>query len=161
MGNFTSCCHTVSYTATLLDTSGNLRRIKLPITVAEIMLDEPGHVVSPAQQVRRTFVLPAMKADEVLSAGKLFLLVPANRANSKVSGLEMALIDSAQKKRQKGRSSKVLPAVTEASSEEAEGAAAIAISQGNATGLTGRRLGCPRTPARQWRPELETISEGI
>ncbi|KAI7989500.1 hypothetical protein LOK49_LG13G01523 [Camellia lanceoleosa] len=85
------------------------------------MLDEPGHVVSPAIQIRRTRRIPAMKADEELSPAKVYLLVPASRINSVVSESEMARIDSAcEKRRPKRRSSKVLPTETEGSSDKVE-----------------------------------------
>ncbi|KAI7990290.1 hypothetical protein LOK49_LG12G00996 [Camellia lanceoleosa] len=163
MGNFTSCYNGQPRTAILIDSHGNLRRIKVPITAAEIMLDDPGHVVSPAQQIRRNSRIPAMKADDELSAGKAYLLVPAGRSNCKVSESEMALIDSASggKRRLGSRSSKVLPAAsTEGSGgDEVEVENSLAVLQGNDTGLAGHRLVSPR----HWRftPVLETISEGL
>ncbi|KAF5931434.1 uncharacterized protein LOC114313422 [Camellia sinensis] len=161
MGNCKSCISVQPQTeAILIDASGILKQIKLPITAAEIMLDEPGHVVSQAMQIRRTRRIPAMKADEELSPAKVYLLVPASRINSVVSESEMARIDSAcEKRRPKRRSSKVLPTETEGSSDKVE-EGSLPVFQGNDTGFTGQRLGKGNS-YRQWRPALEPISEGI
>ncbi|KAF7121120.1 hypothetical protein RHSIM_Rhsim13G0005300 [Rhododendron simsii] len=143
-------------TATVIDARGNRLQINVPITAAEIMLDEPGHVVSRAQLIRKTGRIPVMKADEELSAEEVYLVVPASRARCKVSESEMAMIDSAcEKRRQKGRGSKVLPAATEGSGEKVEGSDVI--KEGNITGLPGHQLASRRT----WMPALEPISEGI
>ncbi|KAG5558155.1 hypothetical protein RHGRI_008168 [Rhododendron griersonianum] len=100
------------------------------------MLDEPGHVVSLVQLIRKTGRIPIMKADEELSVGVVYLVVLASRARCKVSESEMMMIDSAcEKRRQKRRSSKVLPAATEGSGEKVEGSDVI--KQGNITGLSG------------------------
>ncbi|KAA8549094.1 hypothetical protein F0562_000778 [Nyssa sinensis] len=140
-------------TAKIIDVQGNLRQVQIPMTAAEIMLEEPGYVVSPLDLVRRTGRISAMKADEELSAGKVYMLVPVSRTNCKVSELEMALVQSAcDKRRAKQRSSKVLPAVTEGSDEKDEDA--VSVLGGIGTGFPGRRN-------RQWTPNLETISEGI
>jgi hypothetical protein len=145
-------------TATLIDARGNLLKIKVPITAAEIMLDEPGHVVSPALLIRNTRRIPVMKADEELSAGEVYLIVPASRARSQVSESEMALIDSACEKRRRRpnrRNSKVLPAMTESSGDEVDGT--VVILKGNITGLSGHQL----TSRRTWKPALDPITEGI
>ncbi|KAF7121111.1 hypothetical protein RHSIM_Rhsim13G0005200 [Rhododendron simsii] len=143
-------------TATIIDARGNRLQIKVPITAAEIMLDEPGHVVSPAQLIRKTGRIPVMKADEELSAEEVYLVVPASRARCKVSESEMAMIDSTcEKRRQKRRSSKVSPAATEGSGEKVEGSDVI--KEGNITGLPGHQLASRRT----WMPALDPISEGI
>ncbi|KAI8522608.1 hypothetical protein RHMOL_Rhmol13G0009100 [Rhododendron molle] len=158
MGNCKSCysCVEPESTATIIDARGNRLQIKVPITAAEIMLDEPGHVVSPAQMIRKTGRIPVMKADEELSAGEVYLVVAASRSWCKVSESEMATIDSAcGKRRQKRRSSKILPAAAEGFGEKVEGSDGI--KQGNITGLSGHQLVSRRT----WMPALDPISEGI
>ncbi|XAR61401.1 hypothetical protein NMG60_11035093 [Bertholletia excelsa] len=155
MGNCSSSCCTVEPpTAILIDAQGKRRKIKAPVTAAEIMLDQPGHVVSPAFQIRRTGRIPAMKADEQLSVGHVYLVVPASRINSKASESEMEFIESScGKRRSRRRSSKVLPMATGISDDKIE--RPVTISQGNGSGLTGQRLGS----LRQWKPVLEPISE--
>ena len=151
MGNLTSCFYVEIQTAIIISAGGNFRKINLPITAAEIMLDEPGHVVSPAEQIRRTGRIPALKADEELSTGNVYLLVPVNRANSKPSGSEMALIESASaKRRPKRRSSKISPAATEGSGEKVEDP--ITVSPVNSAG-------CRLRGSRPWTPVLHPISE--
>ncbi|KAG5558145.1 hypothetical protein RHGRI_008163 [Rhododendron griersonianum] len=88
--------------ATIIDAHGNCLKIKVPITATEIMLDEPRHVVSLVQLIRKTGRIPVMKADEELLVGEVYLVVLASRAHCKVSESEMVMIDSAcEKRRQK------------------------------------------------------------
>ncbi|PSR94717.1 Protein of unknown function DUF4228, plant protein [Actinidia chinensis var. chinensis] len=151
MGNLTSCFYVEIQTAIIIGAGGNFRKINLPITAAEIMLDEPGHVVSQAEQIRRTGRIAALKADEELSAGNVYLLVPVNRANSKPSESEMALIESASaKRRPKRRSSKISPAATEGSGEKIEDP--ITVSPVHSAG-------CRLRGSRPWTPVLHPISE--
>ncbi|KAL6978288.1 hypothetical protein U1Q18_019957 [Sarracenia purpurea var. burkii] len=153
MGNYNSCGYVESQTAILIDAHGNFRQIKLPISAAEIMLDEPGHILSPAQQIQRTHWISPIKADDELSAGKAYLLVPASRTNRKASGSEMAIVESAcaKKRFRRHSSSKVSPAATDRSSGQVE--VPLPVLQGNVTGVTGHRV------ANHWKPVLETIFE--
>ncbi|KAL6978285.1 hypothetical protein U1Q18_019954 [Sarracenia purpurea var. burkii] len=156
MGNYASCVYMEPQTAILIDAHGNLRRIKLPISAAEIMLDEPGHVVSPAQQIQQTRRISPIKADDELSVGKAYLLVPASRMNCKVSGSEMALIESAtaNKRFKRHSSGQVSPAATEESGGQVE--KPHPVLQGNITGLACHPVA---NPCGQWKPVLETIFE--
>ncbi|XP_059663397.1 uncharacterized protein LOC132309062 [Cornus florida] len=151
MGNCKSCCFVKPRTAKLIDGHGNLRRVKLPITAAEIMLEEPSHFISPVDEIRRSNRLSAMKADCELLAGKVYLLVPVGRLNCKVSESQMALLNSACEKRRP--SSKVLPAVI----DDDSGEDSVRVLEKDDTGSSVCRLG----NYRQWRPVLEPISEGI
>lgn len=132
MGNTTSCsCICISNgvisignilkkrrkakkTAMLLDSDGNTREIKLPIKSGELMIEEFGHVVTPVDEIRRTGRVSALLADEELVAGKVYLLLPVNRINSKASEFEMALAEkqSGHTKRTRGNNmAKVSPSV--------------------------------------------------
>lgn len=132
MGNTTSCsCICISNgvisignilkkrrkakkTAMLLDSDGNTREIKLPIKSGELMIEEFGHVVTPVDELRRTGRVSALLADEELVAGKVYLLLPVNRINSKASEFEMALAEkqSGHTKRTRGNNmAKVSPSV--------------------------------------------------
>ncbi|KAL8089311.1 uncharacterized protein LOC141695847 [Apium graveolens] len=149
MGNLTSCFGVTSKntslkTAKLVDFHGNLRHVNVPITVAELMLEHPGYFISPAEDLRRTLRFPAMKADEELVLGKLYVLVPTTRLHSKASASEIAVLDSAcRKRRSKKPSAKVLPTVVIEVEEEGE----------------ERSAGCRLE--NKWRPSLEPIYEGI
>ncbi|KAL2470752.1 Uncharacterized protein Adt_01418 [Abeliophyllum distichum] len=146
MGNFTSCCFVESQTAKIIDLHGNIRIVEIPLTAADLMLEEPGHVVSPAVEISRSNSrFSAMKADEQLTAGKVYVLIPVCRVRSKVSESEMAVINTGDKKKAKRPSSKVLPVVTETSDEEI---------------YTSVKL-IPNQRLRPWKPALEPISEGI
>ncbi|KAL2503456.1 Uncharacterized protein Adt_19077 [Abeliophyllum distichum] len=89
MGNFTSCCFVESQTAKIIDLHGNIRIVEIPLTAADLMLEEPGHVVSPAVEISRSnSQFSAMKADEQLTARKVYVLIPVCRVRSKVSESE-------------------------------------------------------------------------
>lgn len=139
----------------IIDFNGSIHRVKVPITAAELMLEQPGHFISPAEDLRRTLRYSAVKADDELSAGKLYMLVPTSRLHSKASVAEMAVLESAcQRRRPKRRSAKVLPAAREVvCEEEREGRGE------NDTGVPSCRLGVNNN--RQWRPALEPICEWI
>nr|GFC14377.1 hypothetical protein [Tanacetum cinerariifolium] len=72
MGNFASCFGFNSQTAKLVDLQGNLQHVKVPITAAE------GHLVSQVVEndLVSCFRLCALRADEELISGKLYLLIP-------------------------------------------------------------------------------------
>ncbi|KAI3460760.1 hypothetical protein Pfo_017423 [Paulownia fortunei] len=107
MGNISSCFYVESQVAKLIDLRGNiLRLVDVPLTAAELMLEQPGHVISPLNDTR----ISAMKADESLSAGKVYILIPVSRVHGKLSESEMSGIELAGvKRRSKRRSSRVLP----------------------------------------------------
>ncbi|KAJ4838658.1 hypothetical protein Tsubulata_004252 [Turnera subulata] len=179
MGNYTSCCvvsrpkpetnsTTISSTtAKLMDSKGNIRRVSVPVKAAELMLEEPGCAISLATDIRRTGRVIAMRADDELLAGKLYLLVPLNRVHCKVSEKEKRAIECAyaafcggdhKRSPKMQRSAKVLPAVpVEMEEEEGEGdldEVKLLGAQGGA-GFAGYRSG----NCRQWTPVLEPISE--
>ncbi|CAI9767856.1 unnamed protein product [Fraxinus pennsylvanica] len=109
------------------------------------MLEEPGHVVSPAVEISGSNSrFSAMKADEQLIARRVYILIPLSRVRSKVTESELAVVKAAagDKKKAKRHSSKVLPVVTESFDEEI------------VTPIPNHRL-------RPWKPSLEPISEGI
>ncbi|KAI3760005.1 hypothetical protein L1987_50393 [Smallanthus sonchifolius] len=114
MGNFTSCFASNIKSARLIDVHGNLRNIKVPVTAAEIMLlEQPGYLVSPvADDLRSGFRLSALRADEALTNGKLYFLIPVGRLNSFVTETELEMLRSGcgnVKQVKRRRRSKVLP----------------------------------------------------
>ncbi|GKC23059.1 RNA-directed DNA polymerase, eukaryota [Tanacetum coccineum] len=78
MGNFASCFGSNSQTAKLVDLQGNLQRVKVPITAAEVMLlEEPGHLVSQVVEndLVSCFRLCAFACwNEELMSGNVYLL---------------------------------------------------------------------------------------
>ncbi|KAF3436532.1 hypothetical protein FNV43_RR23624 [Rhamnella rubrinervis] len=143
--------------AKLFDAEGNfVRQVKLPLKAAELMLEEePGHIISPADEIRRTGRFMAMKAEDELVARKVYLLVPLCRVNRKVSDSDMALVDLACKKRSrtssKRTSSKILPAATVEEKEEFRVEEKV---------ISGYHLGLHlKGYIRGWNPVLEPISE--
>ncbi|KDP28244.1 hypothetical protein JCGZ_14015 [Jatropha curcas] len=155
MGNYSSCFYIPSKTAKLIDSQGNLRQVKAPAKAAELMLEEPGHVVSPVQELRRTRRLIALRAEDELLAGKFYLLVHLSKLNRKISESELGIIESAaaaskKKKSSKGRrGAKVLPAVA----NEAESEVKEELDMGFAC--------CRLEKCRQWTPALEAITEEL
>ncbi|GMN52323.1 hypothetical protein TIFTF001_021470 [Ficus carica] len=173
MGNHhsSSCFMTFSLadqTAKLFDAQGNLlRRVKLPLKAAELMLEEePGHVISPAEDLRRTGRFCAMLAEDELLARKAYLLVPLCKVNRKA---DMAVVDfvacktMAKNKKKKNGGSKVSPAAAEETKEE-EGSDKDLVARvfeendnQNYNGFLCRPRGY--SYIRGWKPALETIRE--
>ncbi|KAK9281480.1 hypothetical protein L1049_004383 [Liquidambar formosana] len=157
MGNCTSCSivhQSNRHTAKLFDAQGNLRRVKTPITAAELMVEDPGHVISPVNEICRTRRILAMRADDELSAGRVYMMVPVHRVNCRVSEMDVAIMESACAKRWRQRgSSKVLPDGIGGKRESSEGP--VKVLDGGDTGFPSNRMGS----YRQWNPVLEPISE--
>lgn len=165
MGNYTSCCFPQSFeaqtTAKLFDANGNLQQVKLPLKAAELMLEQPGNAVAPVEELRQTRRISAMRADDELLAGKVYLLVPTGRVHCKVSDLEMAIIELACKKRAsvlKPSGSKVLPAAAAAELTEV-GEDEVKTFGGDQViaGLPGHQF----WNYKRWSPVLEPISEAF
>lgn len=155
--------------ARLVDLKGNLRTIELPITAAEIMMEEPGHVISAAiddyNNLRSAASrFSAMKAEDQLCRGKLYVLVPVGRLNSKLSDSDLVILESVCKKKRRGSSrghhhrSKILPTSAELgdSEEKPDSCCPVMVS-------SSRDNVClsSASPARvrQWKPSLDSISE--
>ncbi|KAJ0878414.1 hypothetical protein HanRHA438_Chr10g0439531 [Helianthus annuus] len=154
MGNFTSCFKQNIQSAKLIDCDGNLRHIKVPITAAEIMLlEQPGHLVSPVvDDLESVFRLSALRADQVLSNGKLYFLIPVSRLNSFVTEAELVMLRSGcgkVKRVKQRRRAKVLP-------EEKTGE-----SLGEILGISEESFSTGQSVCRSpmWKPVLEQIYE--
>ncbi|GFQ01572.1 hypothetical protein PHJA_002301100 [Phtheirospermum japonicum] len=149
MGNSCSCFNpSQSKTAKLIDLRRNiLRRVDVPVTAAELMLEDPGHVISPVSDLR----LSAVKADECLIGGTIYVLIPVCRVNGKLSESEMAVIESiCGKRRAKRRSSRVIPVVQEISSDD----------EIRSLGKVSANIGLVnKYRMRPWKPTLEPIYE--
>ena len=107
--------------AKVIDAQGNLRKVKLPAKAAELMLEEPGHIISPVEGLKRTRRVVAMRADDELSAANVYVLVPIGRVHYKVTDEDLAIIEAAcsgKKRRKSG--AKVLPDVTKELRKEEE-----------------------------------------
>lgn len=142
--------------AKLIDGKGNLRRVNIPIKAAEVMLEEPGHVITPVDDLQRNQRISAMRADDELLVGKVYLLVPVCRVNRRVTREEIAIIENAcdknkSLKRRKRSGAKVLPSVNEEARQEKE--------DDQVTVLGGKDSCYRHGTHRQWIPVLESISE--
>ncbi|KAI4301490.1 hypothetical protein L6164_034765 [Bauhinia variegata] len=134
--------------------------VNLPLKSAELMIDEPGHVITPVDELRRTQRISALGADEELRPGKAYMVVPASRLHSKVSPFEMGITEewascenNNKKRRNKpsGNVSKVSPSPTDE----------INVSRGNVTVTGTRTHSCSRRlpNQRRWSPVLDTVFE--
>ncbi|GLT42630.1 hypothetical protein SLA2020_166200 [Shorea laevis] len=169
MGNSVSSCFIPQLNskkmARVIDADGNLRRVKLPAKAAELMVEEPGHVVSIVDHLRVTRRVSAVRADDELLPGKVYMLVPICRVNCRITEAEMERIEAActEKKRKemsrkKRRTSvKVSPAVTEPEEFRKE--------EDSRNEVVGTKIETPcylkrrHYGAAPWSPVLETISE--
>ncbi|OWM80066.1 uncharacterized protein LOC116188858 [Punica granatum] len=158
MGNFSSClCSGSSSTqsAKLLDPHGSLLRLDVPVRVAELMLEYPGHLVSSLDRVRGTGRFIALRADDELLAGKAYITVPFNRIDCRATEDELAVIESARKGgRDLDTGSKVFRDVV----VEADGKDGKKGGDGLLGGQQQQQLSCYWSH-RQWNPVLEPIFE--
>lgn len=152
MGCFSACFSLKStQTAKLLDSDGGLiGKVRIPVKAAELMLERPGYVVSPVEELRRTRRISALRADDELVGGKVYVLVAVGRIGSKVSVAELENIELACKNKAKKNGSKVLPAAAAEGKKEEIGGG---ISSGS------DQLSCGRGNYKRWNPNLESISE--
>lgn len=159
MGNFSSCIKTQNSShskniAKLVDTQGKITLVNLPITVAELMLENPGFAPTLIEDLRETRRIPAMKADEKLLGRKVYLLLPVDKVNSRLTDLQLASVDSLlcscnNNKKVGGRTrggSKVSPILDEHNLEELVK---------DLTGGNGQR----KRFCKVWEPVLEPILE--
>lgn len=143
----------------VVDWEGNLRHHELLTTVAELMLEAPGHMIVCGEEAERTRRAVALKADERLRAGGVYLLCPVDRAGSRLPEYQMAAVESARRggKRRRAGKGRGLPA----SNRVFPGL--VASEQRKETRSVGDAAGLPRCPpvgaARRWKPVLESIRE--
>ncbi|OMO82138.1 hypothetical protein COLO4_23245 [Corchorus olitorius] len=162
MGNCTSSCFVPDSSrkriAKVIDAQGNLKKVNVPAKAAEIMLEEPGHVIAAVEELKRTRRVVAMRADDDLMAGKVYVLVPIARVHCKVLDADLAIIEAASsgKKRRKS-GSKVSPAVAEELTKEEDSDKLKVLGERCSKGFHGYRLG----NYRPWTPVLEPISEVV
>ncbi|XVE73415.1 hypothetical protein DITRI_Ditri11bG0116300 [Diplodiscus trichospermus] len=144
--------------AKVIDAQGNQGKVKLPAKAAELMLEEPGHIVSSVEDLKRTRRVAAMRADDELLVGKVYVLIPIGRVHCKVTDADMAIIEAAcsGKKKRKNSGSKILPDMTEELIEEKENEAQVLPEKCmKGIPLPGYRL----VNYKPWTPVLEPISE--
>ncbi|XP_031486235.1 uncharacterized protein LOC116254796 [Nymphaea colorata] len=153
MGNHFSCVCAVDFPVVrLADLAGNVHEFPSARAVAELMIEFPGRVVAPADEVLNSRRVRSLRADEEAKPGKLYVLFPMERVNSRVADHEVAAVAAAVSRRSRAKSSgaKVFPtAVVEA------GAPKKVRIEAPETGLAGLRL----PNYRRWRPELQSINE--
>lgn len=140
-------------TAMLLDTDGNIREIKLPVKSAELMIEAIGHIITPAEEIRKTRRITALPADEELVAKKVYLLVPVSRINSKASEFEIAIAEEKGKRRRRGiKTARVSPSPGSKLTEKDEEKEVAVLPP---FVVPTMRMG----NQRRWNPVLEPICE--
>ncbi|KAK8509797.1 hypothetical protein V6N13_093644 [Hibiscus sabdariffa] len=152
MGNIASGCFVPDSSskniAKVIDARGNLWKVRLPVKAADVMLEEPGHVISSVEDLKRTRSVVAMRADGELLAGEVYVLVPIGRVHNKVTDTDMAIIEAVcggMKRRKSG--AKVSPVATEVEESRVR-VSSVAVARGY------RSRSC-----RPWTPVLESITE--
>ncbi|CAL9125334.1 unnamed protein product [Musa textilis] len=143
-------------TAKLVGIDGVVRLVEAPATAAEVMMEFLGRVVASADVVERTRRADAMRADEELRPGEVYLLLPVGRVGSRLSDRQMEVLLDAGHRPRRGREEAAYGGGTQVFPEVAgweEGKAAGL--EGDVTGYPGKRVG----GCGQWRPVLDTIHE--
>ncbi|CAO2826624.1 unnamed protein product [Amaranthus hypochondriacus] len=159
MGNFSSCLKpynpsNTNHVAKLVNSHGQVKLIELPITTAELMVENPGYAIVSVEELRRTHRIPAMSADNRLLGGKIYLLVPFDKVNSRLTDLQLAALenlicsycDETVGRRARG-GSKVSPVLGFTGESRLEGLVKI------------NYLGGKRSFCKVWEPVLEPIAE--
>ncbi|KAM3299822.1 hypothetical protein ACQJBY_041029 [Aegilops geniculata] len=174
MGNYLSC--TLAKTpggkgARVILPDGAVRRVTLPATAAELMMDAPGHFVAETRHARVGTRLEALHADEDLEMGVVYATFPMNRIGTKLAAADMARLAAAAT-REARRSAKVssvgaaasappehaitfVPAAEEAPSPRARLDEMVDDAVAAEIDVLKHRL----SSARSRRPNLETIHE--
>ncbi|XBJ20059.1 hypothetical protein VPH35_010940 [Triticum aestivum] len=176
MGNYLSC--TLAKTpggkgARVILPDGAVRRVSLPTTAAELMMDAPGHFVAETRHARVGTRLEALHADEDLEMGVIYATFPMKRIGTKLAAADMARLAAAAT-REAQRSAKVssvgaaaaaaaqpepaitfVPAAEEAPSPRARLDEMVDDAVAAEIDVLKHRL----SSARSRRPNLETIHE--
>ncbi|VAH22382.1 uncharacterized protein LOC119311217 [Triticum dicoccoides] len=176
MGNYLSC--TLAKTpggkgARVILPDGAVRRVSLPTTAAELMMDAPGHFVAETRHARVGTRLEALHADEDLEMGVIYATFPMKRIGTKLAAADMARLAAAAT-REARRSAKVssvgaaaaaaaqpepaitfVPAAEEAPSPRARLDEMVDDAVAAEIDVLKHRL----SSARSRRPNLETIHE--
>ncbi|KAE8681652.1 Secretion-associated RAS super family 2 isoform 1 [Hibiscus syriacus] len=132
--------------AKVIDAQGKPRKVKLPAKAAEIMLEEPGHIICGVEELKRARRVVAMRADDELLGCKVYVLVPIGRIHCRVTDADMVIIKAACCGRKKMRGAKVLPDVMVSEEEK---------YTNEIPTVSGHRFG----NCRPWMPVLEPIPE--
>ena len=161
MGNFSSCMKpynpsNTNHVAKLVDSHGQVKLVEQPITAAELMVENPGFAVTLIEDLRKTRRIPAMRADNRLLGGKIYLLVPFDKVNSRLTDLQLAALehlicsycDETVGRRTRG-GFKVSPVL---------GFTGFA-GESRLEGLVKINLGGKRSFCKVWEPVLEPIAE--
>lgn len=172
MGNYLSC--TLAKTpggkgARVILPDGAVRRVSLPTTAAELMMDAPGHFVAETRHARVGTRLEALHADEDLEMGVVYATFPMKHIGTKLAAADMARLAAAAT-REARRSAKVssvgaaaqpepaitfVPAAEEAPSPRARLDEMVDDAVAAEIDVLKHRL----SSARSRRPNLETIHE--
>lgn len=148
--------------AKLVDSQGQLTLVNLPTTVAELMLEHPGFALAPVEDLQENYRIVAMRADEVLLSRKVYLLVPIDKVNSRLTDLQLVAIDfllgSCNEKmggRKRG-GSKVSSVLGGTGLDGQSLEDLVKDLGGRSTGISGQR----KRFCKGWEPVLEPILEG-
>ncbi|KAL8170347.1 hypothetical protein V2J09_022151 [Rumex salicifolius] len=144
----------------LIGSQGELSLISAPVTAAELMLDNPGYAVAQLDSILFMRRVTAAKADETLTPGKAYLLVPVDRVGCRVSDLHMAAVLEAAR-RCRISSSKVFAEAPSDGVDYAVVAGGVDMKNSAAARGGGNvKGGCRRSRSGlPWSPALEPILE--
>ncbi|KAL5230302.1 hypothetical protein ABZP36_029078 [Zizania latifolia] len=93
MGNYLSCTLAKvpgAKGAKVIMPDGGVRRVELPATAAEMMMDAPGHFLADARAARVGARLAALSADEELELGAVYATFPMKRLGTPLAAADMA-----------------------------------------------------------------------
>ncbi|CAK9198745.1 unnamed protein product, partial [Sphagnum troendelagicum] len=151
---------------------GSFTEFKEPITVAELMMDYPQHLVCHSSAVMdmqqqqqssksrspRLHKKAALPADVHLELGRLYYLLPASQFQGPlVAGLAHASSGAVAAHQKLNRSSTGVDAKKKPSKEDASSTATLARTSTAQQAASGSALSS--NSSSSWKPRLETIQE--
>uniref|UniRef100_A0A7C9F6G0 Uncharacterized protein n=1 Tax=Opuntia streptacantha TaxID=393608 RepID=A0A7C9F6G0_OPUST len=94
MGNHCCRCSCFEHSnaAMLVDSEGGLTPVPLPASVAELMIDHPGFALCLADDIRQSHRLVSMKIHQTLAPRTVYLLIPMEKVDARVSDPEIVAI---------------------------------------------------------------------
>ncbi|CAO2826625.1 unnamed protein product [Amaranthus hypochondriacus] len=146
--------------AKLIDSLGQIKQVQLPITVAELMLENPGFATASVEELRKSHRITAMRADDLLIGRKVYLLVPVEKVNSKLFDFQMDAIEALTFSSSNGKMSRKLSGKSKVSpmlrNDESLGDLVKDLGRNKSMCENGQK----KRFSKGWEPILEPILEG-
>lgn len=96
-------------TAKIMDSNGNIRRIRLPSLVSDLMNEFPKHVISKGEDLVLFKRVKNLLWDEELVTGEFYLLIRIEYVGVRVSDRQASVIEEVMRRERRGKKAKLDP----------------------------------------------------